>query len=100
MPLCLVPRRLALVAVIGHVCGLCFYMDYSPYVAPMAWTTSTATIHGILFPVISYLTVGHDPYSMTCYIRLCLRDTTENSQKVSQMNKEGTKLQNFHLTHT
>jgi hypothetical protein len=30
--------RLALVAVIGHVCGLCFYVDYAPCVAPMAWT--------------------------------------------------------------
>jgi hypothetical protein len=30
--------RLALVAVIGLVCGLCFYVDYAPCVAPMAWT--------------------------------------------------------------
>jgi hypothetical protein len=26
------------VAVIGYVCGLCFYVDYAPYVAPVAWT--------------------------------------------------------------
>jgi hypothetical protein len=26
------------VAVIGHVCGLSFYVDYAPYVALMAWT--------------------------------------------------------------
>jgi hypothetical protein len=25
-------------AVIGHVCGLCFYVEYAPCVAPMAWT--------------------------------------------------------------
>jgi hypothetical protein len=24
--------------VIGYVCGLCFCVDYAPYVAPMAWT--------------------------------------------------------------
>jgi hypothetical protein len=36
MLLCLVPR-LALVAVIEHVCGLCFCVDYGPYVAHLAW---------------------------------------------------------------
>jgi hypothetical protein len=38
MLLWLVLWRLALVAVIVHLCGLCFYVNYALYVAPMAWT--------------------------------------------------------------
>jgi hypothetical protein len=35
---CLMLLKAELVAVIGYVCGLCFYVDYAPYVAPVAWT--------------------------------------------------------------